>query len=100
MNPTEYVLDNLGRPIAGCQPSPYTLEKLENGDSSSAGVGWIGLVEGFKVNCSHVASVPTERVPSVGVIFLSDPSPYLSKFRKKKTHWNLQTARSTTATEE
>ena len=60
MNPIEYVLDNLGRPVVGCLPFPYTLEEPENGDSSSAGVAWIGLVVGFKVNCPHTGPRPME----------------------------------------
>ena len=69
MNSIEYVLDNLGRPVAGYLPSTYTLEELENGDSSSARVGWIRLVEDLKVNFTHMGPGPTEGVPSVGVSF-------------------------------
>ena len=83
MNSIEYVLDNLGRPVAGYLPSTYTLEELENGESSFAGVGWIGLLEAFKVHCLHIGPGPMERVPSVGDVFLRDPSPYLSEFRRK-----------------
>ena len=78
MNSIEYVLDNLGRPVDGYLPSTYTLEELENGNSSSAGVGWIGLVDCFKVNCPHMRHGPTEGVPSVEGVSLRDPSPYLS----------------------
>ena len=83
MNSIEYVLDNLGRPVAGYLPLTYTLEELENEEISSAGVGWIGLVEGFKVNCPYLGPGPTEGVPSVGGVFLRDPSSYVSEFRRK-----------------
>ena len=40
INQIEYVLDNLGRPVAGRLTSPNTLETLKNEDSSFAEVGW------------------------------------------------------------
>ena len=42
MNPIEYDLDSLERGVSGHLPFLHTLQELENGDSSSAGVGWIG----------------------------------------------------------
>ena len=40
------------------------------------------LVVGFKANCPLVGPVSIGGMPSVG-IFLRDPSPYLSEFRRK-----------------
>ena len=40
MNPIEYDLDSLERRVSGHLPFLHTLQELENGDSSSAGVGY------------------------------------------------------------
>ena len=42
----------------------------------------LGLVVGFKANCPLVGSGLLGELLSVGV-FLRDPRPYLSKFRRK-----------------
>ena len=52
MNQIEYVLDNLGRPVAD------RLALLQE-------CVWLGGVVDFKSNCSHVGLRPTGRVPSV-----------------------------------
>ena len=72
MNPIEYVLDNLGSPVAGRLSYPYTLEELENGNSSSAGVAW---VVGFKANC-----------PQMGLLYFTEYIHSSKQLLNRKIH--------------
>ena len=73
MNPKENVLDSLGNLVADRLSSPWSLEELENGDSSSTGGGW-GV--GFMTSFPHMGPRHTVGEPSVRGIFLRDPGPY------------------------